>query len=394
MNAIILEYIVGKLDLPESAYEKAKNRYEDIGVWLERDDALSYPHNPHIFSQGSFRLGTAIRPLSDEEEYDLDLACELREGIVKDSHSQKMLKELVGNDIEAYRRSRGIVSPLENKHRCWRLEYQDDLSFHIDIVPCIPEEVSRRMLIKETMLKKGEKIELSERIAELTVVITDDRHVRYDQICDDWLLSNPEGYALWFESRMRLAESYILGRAKMMKVEKIDDLQYFQWKTPLQRSIQLLKRHRDQMFKDKPDSKPISIIITTLASRAYQGELDLSSAMNTILGHMGKFVSDENPRVPNPVNPAEDFADRWTMPKYKHLHLELNFNLWLSAARADFKTFAQADDISFIIGQASNKFGLNLNESGLKTMLGISVAPSLRVPKEHQLEDSSKPWRA
>lgn len=31
---------------------------------------------PHFF-QGSFRLGTAIKPLNENEMYDLDLACNL-----------------------------------------------------------------------------------------------------------------------------------------------------------------------------------------------------------------------------------------------------------------------------------------------------------------------------
>lgn len=43
----------------------------------------------------------------------------------------------------------------------------------------------------------------------------------------------------------------------------------------LQRIVQILKRHRDIMFNGDED-KPISIIITTLASRAYRGETNLS----------------------------------------------------------------------------------------------------------------------
>jgi hypothetical protein len=35
-------------------------------------------------------------------------------------------------------------------------------------------------------------------------------------------------------------------------------------KTPLQQAVQILKRHRDMMFADDPEHKPISVIITTL----------------------------------------------------------------------------------------------------------------------------------
>lgn len=394
MNTAILEEMVNTLDLPDSAYETAKKRYEDISAWLERNESKSRIHSPHIFPQGSFRLGTAIRPMSNSEEYDLDIACKLRTGVTKASHTQKMLKVLLRYDLETYRRSMGISSPPKEKHRCWRLEYQDNLSFHIDIVPCIPEESSQRAFLKEAMINAGENNELSKQVADLAVSITDDRLDSYNQISEDWLISNPEGYARWFESRMRLAESYLIERAKMVKVAHIDELQYYQWKTPLQRSIQLLKRHRNKMFDDNPDLKPISIIITTLASKAYQGEMNIGLALETILKHMDAFVNDETPRIPNPVNPKEDFADRWSMPQYKTLELEHNFWLWLNAAKADFASLSRTDDASFIAKQASMKFNLTLNESDLKTVLGVTTAPNLYIPKEHQINDSSKPWRS
>jgi hypothetical protein len=37
--------------------------------------------------------------------------------------------------------------------------------------------------------------------------------------------------------------------------------------------------HRDRMFENDPDGKPISVIITTLAARAYGGETDVYSAL-------------------------------------------------------------------------------------------------------------------
>jgi hypothetical protein len=392
MESIALNKMVEALDLPDTAYEAAKSRYEDLGTWLERPESDSSAHDPHIFAQGSFRLGTAIRPLDSSESYDLDLACKLREGITKTTHTQKSLKALIGKDLESYRQARNIKSPLEPKHRCWRLEYQDGYNFHMDIVPCIPAGSDRQFMIKEAMIRSGEEAHASQRDAELAVTITDDRRVGYDQICDDWLVSNPEGYAKWFESRMRLCGSYLTERARMVKAAQIDDLQYYQWKTPLQRCIQLLKRHRDTMFQNNADSKPISAIITTIAARAYQGELDIGTAMTTILANMERFVRSTNPRVPNPVNPSEDFADRWSMQKYTRLQLEGNFRRWIVAAKADFATISESRDASFVVKQASSKFALSLNESTLRAAIGASTTPLLYTPKTHSITDSSKPW--
>ena len=38
-------------------------------------------------------------------------------------------------------------------------------------------------------------------------------------------------------------------------------------RAPLQRAIQLLKRHRDVMFADNPEVEPISMILTNLSGR-------------------------------------------------------------------------------------------------------------------------------
>ena len=88
------------------------------------------------------------------------------------------------------------------------------------------------------------------------------------------------------------------------------------------------------MFEGNEDSKPISVIITTLAARAYRGESDLVSALSNILGSMDKYIQPKVPFVPNPVNPAEDFADKWYSEKHARLKLKENFHRWLFQAKA------------------------------------------------------------
>ncbi len=255
-KAVILNHIIEGLELPDFAYDKARKRYEDLGAWFDRDESAVSINQPHIFPQGSFRLGTAIRPIDDSEEYDLDLACKLQEGVRKDSDTQEALKILIGDELEAYRKARGIKNKLEAKHRCWRLEYQDEISFHMDIVPCIPADENLRKAIFESLIETKMDDVVAGSASELTVSITDDRHKDFKHICKDWNISNPEGYAKWFEYRMNPQQTVVA-----LEKAQIDDVPLFTRKTPLQRVIQLLKRHRDSWSKKNPDSKPISIII-------------------------------------------------------------------------------------------------------------------------------------
>ncbi|WP_219414780.1 hypothetical protein [Pseudonocardia nigra] len=66
-------------------------------------------------------------------------------------------------------------------------------------------------------------------------------------------------------------------------------------------------------FADDPHAKPPSILITTLAARAYSGEADLFAATSHVVATMQDHVEQRNGRywVANPAHPGENFADKW-----------------------------------------------------------------------------------
>ena len=72
-------------------------------------------------------------------------------------------------------------------------------------------------------------------------------------------------------------------------------------------------------FQGNDDDKPISIIITTLAARAYRNQPDIYQALTGIVRDIdmnwGKagYVENRNGTwwVPNPVDDGENFADKW-----------------------------------------------------------------------------------
>lgn len=385
----VLEEILEAIELPESAYERAERRYRDIGQWLHRDEAACSVYEPKISPQGSFRLGTANRPFK-AEQYDLDMSCNLQAGLSKDVISQEQLKSVVGEDLESYRKARGIQEELAEKRRCWRLDYADDVSFHLDVVPCIPENMGQRTILKERMVVNSNFDDsLAEKVSELAVSITDNSDPQYRALTTDWRISNPEGYAQWFESRMRLAEA-VLNKRMLEEQASIEELPNFKWKTPLQMVVKLLKRHRDIMFEGDEESKPISIIITTLAAKAYSGESDLLSAMENILSKMGSLVSATSPRVPNPVNPAEDFADKWSSPDHRHLRLEQNFYRWLMQAQADFEALLSKENVNNLIEAASQGFNVNLAKGDVEDILGVNTARATQPTVVDQA--SVRPW--
>lgn len=389
-NEKLLSKITALLDLPDSAYEKATARYQDIGEWLGRGESSCMSNDPHIFPQGSFRLGTAIRPLSGIEEYDLDLACNLRTGVSASTHSQEQLKLKIGKELEQYRIYRNIKAPLNEKHRCWRLEYADTLNFHMDIVPCIPENETRRKSLALAMENYGMDRSLATSVSEFALGITDDRLPEYKKLNSEWMISNPEGYAKWFESKMVTTSS----NRYAIEAAQIDDIPTYKKKLPLQKVIQLLKRHRDKMFASASDSKPISVIITTLAAQSYSGSPLIEGCLRDVLNGLNRFVVSNSWEVPNPVNPEENFADRWSMPQYKELQLKRNFDIWVENVVRDFEFILASDDLDVLTESVENNFSVTIPYAELVVALGIDSLATTSYAADAKIIESpaSKPW--
>lgn len=386
-----------EIEISDSAYEKAEDRYRDIGEWLCRRHSSCREYEPEIFPQGSFLLGTVTRPPDANGEYDLDLAVKLQRGISKFSSTQKELKTLIGIELEAYRKARQIERPLSEKRRCWRLIYKDQIGFHIDVLPCIPEDEQRQGMIRMAMLKHRVDEVLADEVARLTVSITDNERPDYAELSYNWNLSNPQGYGRWFASRVRLAVRTVTNRLSMEKRASIEEIPNYKLNAPLQRCVQLLKVHRDTMFKDDPDRQPISIIITTLAARAYQGQEDVTEALLHIVHNMAEQVQGGTPRVPNPVNPKEDFSDRWDTYEGRKLDLEGNFYRWLRQAQSDFHRLSQTRDLDGLVRRAGDSLGISLSRMSLHERLGgpvVSASAPAVIASAQRIKDPPKPWAA
>lgn len=395
LDKAVLAAILKEIDLPETARQKAEARYKRLGEWFGEPGQKCSSYKPRIYPQGSFRLGTVVRPLSDDDEYDLDMGCRLELGIGKSSHTQKELKHMVRQDLEAYRVANQIQKPLDEKSRCWRLGYKDEVGFHLDAVPSIPEDPAVRSAITDRMVANGIPKELAIGIAQHAGAITDMQHPRYPVITLDWRISNSDGYARWFESRIRQKAFRVPSRTFVIEGKsKVEELPASTWKSPLQQAIQILKRHRDVAFKDDRDRQPISIIITTLAAHAYTGANDAAEALAQILPNMEAAIRSSRPRVPNPVQPEEDFADKWDAPDKRNLDLEGAFRRWIQQATRDLQRIATANTADAFRDAVQKAFHVALSEEWLRSRFGQQrpiVAPR---PARHTViaVPPPKPW--
>jgi len=353
------------LDIPPERYEAADRRYRSVCDWLERRESLFSGVDIQAYTQGSFRLGTVIRPVSGEEDYDLDIVFEF--DLSKAINTQEDVYDALGTELVAYARRYGMQAPL-GWDRCWTLNYADTAQFHMDLLPSVPDANRERVLREQRMISLAH--------VETSISIIDRTHENYRVRSDDWPSSNPKGYADWFYARMKPA--FDNRRRAMMLAEAkadVEDIPAFRVKTPLQAAIQLLKRHRDMRFSEVEEGRPSSIIISTLAAHAYNQEGSVGGALLSILSSMDHYIRKKGGVfwIENPSNPRENFADSWEhQPKLKH-----GFYDWLEMARADFSQAAQQNDMESVMDILAPRMGRTLVENAAQTRSQPAVFRSI-----------------
>lgn len=380
--------MIDELDLPSRIEEKVNKRYESLSNWFNRENSTLKGIDIDVFSQGSFALGTTIKPIHDNEEYDLDMGCKLNIENCKSTFTQKDLVEMVKREVESYRTAHGIQNELEPKRRCLRLAYKDEVAFHLDIVPCISLNDGNEVQYRIKMFEKYNDAALAFDLAKYAVNITDNELDNFEVITNDWPISNPQGYLRWF--RERIEQQKNISFEQRAAIEPIPN---YPEKSVLQRCVQLLKRHRDNMYHSlstkQQEGKPISIIITTLAARAYDGESTIEEALINIINKMPEFIALQSPRIPNPVKPEEDFADKWDDVEFQNLNLEMNFKAWLMQAKLDFTKLINSQQVTEVKSLLKDGFSLNINEEKLAAFypskIDITRITNISTP-------SIKPW--
>jgi hypothetical protein len=269
-----------------------------------------------IYPQGSFALGTAVKPYDREDEYDVDLVCEYQKDY---GFTAKRLKKTeVYSILTKYARAFRI----KEKRRCWQVTYEHNKKFHLDVIPAV---------------LRGNYIDITEQLSS----------ERYEYIG-----SNPKGYISWFQSKQRIRynairTSIVANQKGIYTYGEIKPIKEYKIRTPLQKAIQILKRHRDILFKDDTNNlTPISILITTIAADLYRNEDTISETLNSILSRAKEYVEEHKENgeycIYNPSLPSENFADKWA----EHPERAEAFLNWLDDAKKDLMdnfTTAQSD---------------------------------------------------
>lgn len=317
----LLDQICQALELTATQLEAARASYKAVAEWLSESD------NPllkwiDIYAHGSAGLGTTVRPIG-REDFDVDLICKVLRFTADRLPSE--LKRIVGDRLKENAR---YASMLEEKKRCWRLNYARE--YHLDISPTI---------INANCGNGGE--------------LVPDKKLRA------FKPTNPKGYKALFERRAALAPT--LRMQKALAAEDRATVEPFPVhgtaKGILRRTVQILKRHRDVHFLEVVEEiAPISIIITTLAAQSYEycvksfvfdSELDVLIATVRLMPHFIDKPVVNGRRVyvvTNETTVGENFAERWNTEPAR----VAAFYAWHTKALADLEALPDLQGIDVI----------------------------------------------
>jgi Zn-dependent peptidase ImmA (M78 family)/transcriptional regulator with XRE-family HTH domain len=336
----LLRTSIESLDISDTEYRLAASRYQAVSQFLA-DYWGDSRVGGEVYPQGSMRLGTVTRNIHRDDEIDIDLVA--RRDLQRTLITQAALKADTGHGLDLFVKSspEGLPSSEEGK-RCWTLLYP---GFHLDVLPALPDEED----------------------GGTGIFITDTGR-------RPWLPSNPIGYADWFHAVMRT--EWLEKRAVLVeKTMNVDDVPEWAVKTTLQRTVQALKRHRDIYFINELADRPASVIITTLAAKAYRGGGSLYEVLLDVTASMPTLIEQQNGAyvVSNPVQAKENFADHWKdQPHHAQRFLE-----WAERAQLDFAGIGSERGVDSVLKKMAGVFGERAAERAGRTA-GTSLLESRR----------------
>lgn len=313
---VLIARLLKRLEIDEQDLADAKREYARLADRIAAK--LQIPrHDVNIFPQGSMRTQTTISqryPL----KFDLDIVAHLS-GPLYDSPNPEIMFAAFGKALEGDEQVTGTPDP---KRRCWRLSYPNK-RYYFDVTPAVRDQTG----------KEGSALSVRDPDT-------------------GWSPSNPIEFADWFcawaSKKFPFLEcrSFSFAEAKA-NVEEIPD-EEIALDDILRRVVQLMKLHRDTMYwgasEKKQECQPISVIIVTLATKAYAHLLstrpnDFNSPIEVALAIVEEMVNHFDSKAPawrvdNPALKSENFADRWNKDEGARAR---EFFLWHAKLETDLE---------------------------------------------------------
>ena len=252
MPVLVADFLRDEVNLNQSRLDRLETAVGAVNDYL-KGNLTGYQN---MERQGSYALGTLIKPVDDNDEYDADIQ------IVMNPNPKWKAKDYVLEVNRTLAKNKTYADKLRLKTRCVTIDYAGD--FHLDVVPRVT---------------KGGKHYVCNRIEN-----------KFEE-------TDGNGYREWFNEKNRITGGNLKRVVRLLKYLR-DHKNSFTAK-----SILLTTLAGNTIKASDEGTAAVSTVADTL---------------ETILSRMDSYL-EQHPNMPtikNPVLPTEDFNRHWDQRRY------------------------------------------------------------------------------
>ena len=246
------EFLRDEVNLNQSRLDRLETSVGAVNDYL-KDNLPGYQT---MDKQGSYALGTLIKPVDDNDEYDADIQ------IVMNPNPKWEAKDYVHAINQTLAGNKNYVDKLRLKTRCVTVDYAGD--FHLDVVPR---------------------------------VTINGKHCVCNRIDNKFEETDGTGYRDWFNGKNRITGGNLKRVVRLLKHLR-DHKNSFTAK-----SILLTTLAGNAIKVSDEGTAAVSTVADTL---------------ETVLSRMNDYLQQHPnmPEIKNPVLPTEDFNRHWDQRRY------------------------------------------------------------------------------
>ena len=247
------EFMRDHVNLNPSRYERLKRSDKAVSEYLSQN-LVGFKSTER---QGSYALGTTIRPVKDTDEYDVDRL------VYVEYDSAKGPKDYIDDVYWCLKANGNYADKVQRNTRCVTVNYAGE--FKIDVVPCITYNGSHFICNRKT---------------------------------NEYEVTDGTGFRDWFNDKNRITN----GSLKLVT-----------------RLLKYLRDHKKTFTA--PSILLTTLIGNTVHDwEGYAAYKTIPDTLLTVITRMDEFLQSHPtmPEIRNPALPSETFTRHWDQTKYSH----------------------------------------------------------------------------
>ena len=241
------------VNLNPSRYERLKRSDKAVSEYLSQN-LVGFRKTER---QGSYALGTTIRPVKDTDEYDVDRL------VYVEYDNSKDPKDYIDDVYQCLKDNGNYADKVQKNTRCVTVNYAG--KFKIDVVPCITYNGNQFICNRKT---------------------------------NEYEVTDGTGFRDWFNEKNGITN----GNLKLVT-----------------RLLKYLRDHKKTFTA--PSVLLTTLIGNTVDDREDDGQFKtLPDALQTVISRIDDFLRSRPimPEIRNPALPSETFTRHWDQAKYSH----------------------------------------------------------------------------